>query len=359
MTKVSVILAVYNVEQYLQRSLESLIKQTINDIEIICIDDCSTDNSFAILKKYAKLDKRIIVGQTEKNRGAAYARNQGLRIANGEYIGFIDPDDAIDLNYYEELYKAAKENNVDVVKCGIKTIYPDGREETGILSDEIKNNNNSYLFNYEWTTAIYRASFIREKNILFPEECKKAQDDVFLSRVIFKHASLKVIDGVYYYYYRREGSLDSSNIPLANIKSALTATSLVLDEINNSGLINTNPELYIKLYERRLCAIFYTLFQNNTEDAKILCADALIKNYNKCKDIQNLKIQFSYPWILKNVEKNDVIKLSKQLAKYNSIKDMRKPLKWYQKLLSIRNDSDGVHKILYLMGIKIRIKKGK
>ena len=359
MPKVSVILAVYNVAPYLKRSLDCLINQTLKDIEIICIDDCSTDKSFEILKEYAKKDNRIIIGKSEKNQGAAAARNLGLNAAKGEYLGFMDPDDAIDLNYYEELYKTAKEKNVDVVKCGIKDIYPDGREETGILSKEIKENNISYLFNYEWTTAIYRTEFVKENNIVFPVECQKAQDDVFLARVIFKHASLEVIDGVYYYYYRREGSLDASNIPLKSIKSALWSTGLVLREINSSNLNKTQPDLYIKLYNRRLCAIFRNLFQNDMFEAKCMCAEALVKYFYQCLDTEALKKEFPYKGLLKFIDNKDITKLADFLAKYKCFNDIRKPLKWYQRILSVRNGNDGKHKVLYFFWFKISFKKGK
>ena len=359
MPKVSVILAVYNVAPYLHRSLDCLINQTLKDIEIICIDDCSTDNSFEILKEYAKKDNRIIIGKSPQNRGAAFVRNIGLKAAKGEYLGFIDPDDAVDLNYFETLYNSAKEKNVDVVKCGIKSVYPDGREEIGHLNDEIKENNISYLFNYEWTTAIYKTDFIKENNITFPEECKKAQDDVFLARVIFKHALLEVIDGVFYYYYRREGSLDSSNIPLQSIKSALISTGLVLKEINSSNLNKSQPDLYIKLYNRRLCAIFRNLFQNDMYEAQCMCAEALVKYYFQCLDVEALKKEFSYKWLLKFIENKDVTKLADFLLKYKNINDLRKPLTRYQKILSVRNSSDGEHKEFYFMGIKFLIKRKK
>ena len=357
MPKVSVILAVYNVEPYLERSLDCLINQTLKDIEIICIDDCSTDKSLEILRDYAKKDDRIIVIESEKNQGAAVARNKGLKIAKGEYLGFIDPDDTIDLNYYEELYKTAKEKNVDIAKCRIKTIHPNGKEEIGELNDEIKRENSPYMFIFEWTTAIYRKAFIQENNILFPEECPKSQDVVFLARVIFKHATLALTDGVYYNYFRREGSLDASDIPLKSIKSALLSSELVLKEINNSDVYETNPELYIKLYIRRIHAIFGILYKNKTFEAKYLCAQELINSFYKCKDIEELKKSFPYTWMIKYIENRNTEKLAKLLLKFKSPADIKEILPWYQKLFSVKNHGDGRHKIIHLFGIKMQIKK--
>ena len=103
MTKISIIIPVYNTEKYLRRCIESAINQTLKDIEIICIDDASTDNSLNILNEYATKDKRIKVIVFKKNNGVGRARNEALRIASGEFIGFIDSDDFVDEKYFEEL----------------------------------------------------------------------------------------------------------------------------------------------------------------------------------------------------------------------------------------------------------------
>ena len=93
MPKVSVIIPVYNTEKYLKKCLDSVCNQTLSDIEIICIDDCSTDNSLNILKEYTLKDNRIKLIEFKENKGAAVARNTGIDEAKGEYIGFIDSDD--------------------------------------------------------------------------------------------------------------------------------------------------------------------------------------------------------------------------------------------------------------------------
>ena len=118
MTKISIIVPVYNVEKYLSECLESLISQTLSDIEIICINDGSKDSSLEILEKYAQKDKRIVVINQE-NSGVSTARNTGMKCANGEYIGFIDSDDWIDSDFYEKLYNSAKNNDADIVVASI------------------------------------------------------------------------------------------------------------------------------------------------------------------------------------------------------------------------------------------------
>ena len=113
MIKLSIIVPVYNVAEYLERCLNSLINQTLNEIEIICVNDGSTDNSLCILEKFAELDKRIkIINQ--KNKGLSGARNTGIKLVQGEYFGFLDSDDWVDLDYFEKLYKRAQNCDADI-----------------------------------------------------------------------------------------------------------------------------------------------------------------------------------------------------------------------------------------------------
>ena len=115
MYKVSIIIPVYNVEQYLAQCLDSVINQTYKNIEIICVNDCSLDNSFKILDEYSKNDKRIKIINRENNGGLSAARNTGLDNASGKYIYFLDSDDWIDLDYIEKMLNAAIKNEVEVV----------------------------------------------------------------------------------------------------------------------------------------------------------------------------------------------------------------------------------------------------
>ena len=115
MPKVSVIIPVFNVESYLSKCLESVLNQTLTDIEIICIEDCSTDNSTNILIDYAKIDDRIITIFNEENHGLSYNRNKGINAASGEYLLFLDSDDYLELDSLEFLYKEAVKNSLDVL----------------------------------------------------------------------------------------------------------------------------------------------------------------------------------------------------------------------------------------------------
>lgn len=118
MTKISVIVPIFNREDYLPACLESIINQTLNDIEIICINDGSTDNSINILREYASKDNRIIIID-KQNEGLSKSRNVGIDVAKGEYIGFCDSDDTIDLDFYEKLYNAAIKYDADIACASI------------------------------------------------------------------------------------------------------------------------------------------------------------------------------------------------------------------------------------------------
>ena len=113
--KISIIIPVYNVEKYLRECLDSCINQTLEDIEIICVDDCSTDNSYKILEEYQQKDSRIKVFKQETNRKQGAARNRGLEIATGEYIWFVDSDDYIDTKACQILYDTIKKFDVDML----------------------------------------------------------------------------------------------------------------------------------------------------------------------------------------------------------------------------------------------------
>lgn len=133
MTKVSIIVPFNNVENYISKCLASLIYQTLEDIEIICVNDASTDGSVNIVKAYADNDKRIKVLNVETMSGQSYARNLGLEIASGEYVGFVDSDDWVELDTFEKMYYRAKADDTDITMCQAQ-LYDD--KEQRFYSDD-------------------------------------------------------------------------------------------------------------------------------------------------------------------------------------------------------------------------------
>lgn len=175
--KVSIIVPIYNVEEYLEECLDSIVGQTLKEIEIICINDGSKDGSLAILKRYAEKDSRIIIVD-KKNEGYGVGMNIGLDRSTGEYIGIVEPDDYVPLNMYEDLYSRAVEYNLDFIKADFYRFKrpKDGSEE--LTYEHLSKNKKDYnaVFNPSqhpetlkfimntWS-GIYKNSFLQEHHI--------------------------------------------------------------------------------------------------------------------------------------------------------------------------------------------------
>jgi len=213
--EVSIIIPVYNTEKYLNKCLDSLINQTLENIEIICVDDGSSDNSLEILNKYAFGDSRIkVISQANKKQGSA--RNAGIKIAKGNYIGFVDSDDYVASDYFEKLYKIALNNNSDIA-CGsivrvrehkqkYRLLYEDKKCVTK-LEEKLKTCT-SIGQDYSWNVwnKIYKKSFLLEKNIWF-DESVYFEDVNFTIKALYHAKSVVSVPNTNYYYYARPDSI--------------------------------------------------------------------------------------------------------------------------------------------------------
>lgn len=216
MPKVSVIIPVYNVEQYLRECLDSVIGQTMTEIEIICIEDRSTDGSWEILQEYANKEPRMILLRNEKNCGLGYTRNRGIEIARGEYIQFVDSDDYIVPDALERLYRIARENDLDLLKS-LYYIYFESsqsmvklaaREECGDFFGHVYAGQELlYLANMN-TVEVFTgcANFVRTKllmnhNIRFPVDVY--YEDTTFSMEVCRFAGRSMYADEWVYVYRR------------------------------------------------------------------------------------------------------------------------------------------------------------
>lgn len=199
---VSVIVPVYNAEKYLNRCLESLINQTLKNIEIICINDGSTDNSLQIIKDYSNKDNRIVVID-QQNQGVSASRNQGMKIAKGEYLAFCDADDWLDLEFYEKLYRETENGTIDVVKGNTAIAYDSKIEKKGELNALIKTSGYMLVttFQYEWWSAIYKKSMFEDGMIKF-HDARLAEDQLFLCQTLCRVKTFRIVDDVFYYYFQ-------------------------------------------------------------------------------------------------------------------------------------------------------------
>lgn len=221
---VSVIIPVYNVEKYLERCIDSVLRQTYDNLEIILVDDGSQDDSGVICDNYAQKYENIIVVH-KRNGGLSSARNAGMRIASGEYIGFVDSDDDIDVHMYEKMYAIAEKYQVDFVmsdyirileenKKYLKTTEIKGGHYTkenikkNIYPQLIMNKNLEYGPLLSVCHCLYRTDFLKENNIYFDEEVRWSEDNIFSSFVGFHADSFFYLKGEgLYHYYNNPGTI--------------------------------------------------------------------------------------------------------------------------------------------------------
>ena len=256
--KVSVIVPVYNVEIYLRKCLDSIIGQTLKDIEIIVVNDGSTDSSLSICEEYAEKDKRIILISKE-NRGLPHTRNAGLKIAKGEYISFIDSDDYIEENMLETLYNLGQKSSADIIFCDNDIInikqfkcktypYPTGKT---VYSSEFKKDIDYFLNGYIMTVwrKIYRRDFLSENNIWFDDTMLYQEDIPFTTLCMQKAKSICGTNEVLYHYVIRDGSL-VNNFFLKLLDIFLNLNKEILE--NYEKMSHEEFEEYIGRYFRSM-----------------------------------------------------------------------------------------------------------
>lgn len=258
---ISVIVPVFNVEQYLDRCVESIVRQTYKEIEIILIDDGSSDRSGEMCDLWKKKDSRITVIH-KANGGLSDARNAGIEKAKGNYIVFVDSDDWIHRQYLEILYSGIKEYNADIAACKyIKTsqFKVDAAIQNDVLYKEfspyeaLQSLLNQTVFEVVVWNKLYRAGLLQDECFITD---KYHEDEFFTYRIIDKAKKLIFTSAELYYYFQREGSIMSTN----SIKH-LDALDAFYERI--LFLEKKYPELYrtAKLKYCKAC-VYYYIFKN-------------------------------------------------------------------------------------------------
>ena len=311
MIKVSVIVPVYNVEEYLEKCLDSLVNQTLKDIEIIIVNDGSTDNSQKIIDEYQSKYKNIKSYQ-KTNGGLSDARNYGINKASGEYLAFIDSDDYIKTDMIEKMYQKAKNEKLDIVVCNSIEIYPNDisiekKSNLNYSADSIKN----YLISPPMAcTRLYKKELF--KNISFKKNI--FYEDLELTPKLVNYTkNIGFIDEGLYYYYQRTGSimkqtefnnklLDIFGVLESNKKALMkeypeeieymyishllrTATLRFLDYKNSKEFINriikTMKENFPNWYQNKY-------YKKSSKKMKIICLLAYSKNILILKIIKKI-----------------------------------------------------------------------
>ena len=309
--KVSVIVPVYNVEKYLKQCLDSLINQSLEDIEIICVNDCSPDNSMKILQEYADKDERIKIFSTEKNMGLSAARNLGLSHASGEYIDFIDSDDWLDLDTFKETYDFAKSNDLDLLMYQLIN-YDDEKDEF-FETDyyDLKDIDSKYdneIFNFKDISGVLldipvsacnkliRHDLIKALNLRF-EEGYMFEDNPFSQKLFLNSKRMSLIRKHYYNRRISDGSLTTSGskkfmdtIPIYNFVLKIYEDAGVFDDFKKK-LINKKVNLQRMRFNQIQDSYKKEFFEAMKEDLENIKEDTYLFDIYK-KDLIDYNLSF-------------------------------------------------------------------
>ena len=284
---VSVVIPFYNVEDYIEECLKSVINQTYKNLEIIFVDDCSPDNSYTIVKKYMDRDDRIKLIRHKENMGAGGARNTGLKEAKGEFIYFLDSDDYIDHNYIEKMVYNIKDADI-VCNNRILKFYEDGRKEY-IKTKDITNKYQTLSFTpqmYDFMMTspcckLYRKKFLIDNNLFFPEKLK-FEDFYFINILKTKLKTIVFTYDTTYYYRQRKNSIIGQYKTKNNQKDSIYIIKNIYEYYKKNNLLDEYDVPFKWLYK------FFRRQKNKSEffiEVKTLINniknDINVNNYNK------------------------------------------------------------------------------
>ena len=254
MPKVSIIIPIYNVEKYLDKCVQSAISQTLQDIEIILIDDESPDNCPQLCDEYARQDSRIKVVH-KKNGGLGFARNSGLEVATGEYVTFLDSDDFVDLYTYEHLYNLAVKNSLDAIYYK----YTRFTKEDEVVPSQPNNDITKYCdedvkelmldiiasepsakvdhkIPCSSCTAMYRMNVIKNNKVRFHSERELISEDMIFNLDFLKFSSCVALNNVEHYHYRVNSTSLTSTLRIDRFWKNLMQYKYIINNLNHWGL---------------------------------------------------------------------------------------------------------------------------
>lgn len=300
--KVSIIVPIYNAETTLKRCLDSLRKQTLRDIEIICVNDGSTDKSADILAQYAAHDARFKI-ITQSNQGSGAARDAGMKIARGEYVGFVDSDDFVDLNYFKTLYDKARNINADIAVAdgillktlrGTKRLYYRVRARNTLQTSIFYKTNLLLGTCIQWD-KIYKRDLLSEHHI-YNSHIKTIGEDCFFSLAALMYADeILIVPNADYYYQPQAKSMSFTPISKSHLQAMLDLYQSLYDYIETSSLSTYDKIVWNKAvsfmaqcelasFARKADKIHHTWFQNEFNRLLPMAAPFDLKNKG-CKYI--------------------------------------------------------------------------
>lgn len=260
MIKISVVIPLYGAEQYIERCINSLLKQTLIEFEVLCVNDCGPDKSLLIIKSLIEKDSRIKVFENEKNMGPMYSRMIGYKEAKGEYIAFLDSDDMLPKDALNRLYLKAKEKNADIVSGDLKYVWNDGREK--LISSSLKYGTDkisvfksllSIEYQHILCNKIFRRELIQSYSYEIFPNMKRGEDSCMFYQLVNNAKVIIHINEIIYFYMDNETSSSHYRLNNEDIKSIVTTNYIIWK------ICKQYPELENVLYQRisrSLCALY-------------------------------------------------------------------------------------------------------
>ena len=299
---VSVIVPIYNKAPYIEKCLDDICNQTYGDLEIICINDGSTDGSGEIVKSYMKKDSRFRYLE-QKNQGVSAARNRGLELAKGEYISFIDCDDGLERDMYDFLLKLLKKYEADIAHCGYKKIYLDGSSiEIGDSTERLVQSQNEALaclvggkyFTGSLCTKLYKANLF--ENVRFDEQLR-INEDLYVNYKVFNKAKVIVFSGATKYkYFEREESSATRIKNKKKVLDALKVAEYIYEDSKENDTLKciAARKFFIALTNTYRSLIFYP--SNDQDKIKREICTKIEEIRPLCRDI-SLKYKFNFKFM--------------------------------------------------------------
>ena len=281
--KISVIVSVYNTEKYIEKCLDSLLNQTYSNIEIVVINDCSTDGSLKILKKYAKKYDNMILIENKENKGLSYSRNVGLEKATGEYIGYIDSDDYVDSTYYEQMMKAIKKEKSEIAIADMKIVYEDGSFPDYVSKGCNGEVNTLNIIKNGLAASACNKLFKREiiEKYKFSEG-KLNEDLAVILPSIVAAKKISYVENNNYYYVQHTGSIQNSRFSDRRF-DIFYGVELTLKRIK--GCKNYAKISQAIIYEQLIVLLIYVI----PKEKNLIRRHHILKKYNQLSKKYNIR----------------------------------------------------------------------
>lgn len=347
--KVSVILPCYNVEKYLNQCLDSIVNQTLKEIEIICIDDGSTDNTLTVLNDFANKDSRIKV-LTQQNKGPGAARNAGLDIATGEFVSMLDSDDFFKLDMLENFYKEAISKNTDILICESQEYY-DKKNKYKKLKWALRKKYLPFekIFNYKnmpkhiigfcvgWAwDKFYKKSFIDKYNLRYAE-LMNSEDLTFVFLSLVLASRISIINEVFISHRKREDSVEMTRDK--NPYDFIIAAQNLRNNLISYGKYEEVEQSFLNWFVPFSFWYTDTLKDENNLILKQKLENEIFKDFNVYEKEQTYFYDKAVYYRLNGKEYVN--------------------LKFIEKIFSIKTSISKKYKVITILGLQIKLKRKK